>query len=580
MINSFTINKIFMKKIILTIVALTTIAVINSYACTNFLVTKGASKDGSTFVSYSADSHQLYGELYFWAAAKHKAGTVRRVTEWDTGKFLGTIPEAAETYNVIGNMNEHSLVIGETTYGGRDELVDPTGLIDYGSLIYIGLQRSKNAREAIKTMVELVAAHGYYSSGESFSIADPNEVWILELIGKGEGNKGAVWVAVRIPDGYISAHANQARITTFPLENGKNSISSKNLSKIFEPSIEFVYAADVISFARERDYFKGKDEDFSFSDTYAPVTFSGARACEARVWSFFRTFNNDMMQYEDYAMGHNLKNRMPLYIKPDRKLDMHDVANAMRDHYEGTTMDMTTDIGAGPYHNPYRWRPMSWKYNGVSYVHERATATQQTGWWYVAQSRSWLPNAIGGVLWFGVDDAATSCLTPIYCSTNRVPEAYKMGNGDLLTYSETAAFWAFTRLTQFAYSRYSDIAPEIIKLQQEIEYDAAAKVKEIDAKALALYNKKDTKGAIKILTDHSVNTAQNLVARWKKFDQYLLVKYMDGNIKKQNANGEFLRNEYGTPEFPTQPAYPDFWYKAIIIDNGDVLLQPAGAESH
>ena len=569
-----------MKKILLTVVALMTIASINSYACTNFLVTKGASKDGSTFVSYSADSHSLYGELYFWAAAKHKAGTVRRVTEWDTGKFLGTIPEAAETYNVIGNMNEHSLVIAESTYGGRDELVDPSGLIDYGSLIYIGLQRSKNAREAIKTMVELVATHGYCSGGESFSIADPNEVWILEMIGKGPNGKGAVWVAVRIPDGYISAHANQARITTFSLENGKNSISSQNLSKIFEPNIEFVYSSDVISFARERGYFNGKNEEFSFSDTYAPLNFGAARFCEARVWSFFKTFNDDMMQYEDYAMGHNLTNRMPLYIKPDRKLDMHDVANAMRDHYEGTKMDMTTDIGAGPYKVPYRWRPMSWKYNGVSYVHERATATHQTGWWFVAQSRGWLPNAIGGILWFGVDDAATSCLTPIYCSANRVPETFRIGNGDLLTYSETAAFWIFTRVAQFAYSRYSDIAPEIVNLQQELEYQAAERVKEIDQQALALYNKKNTKGAIKILTDYSVNTAQALTARWKKLDQYLMVKYMDGNIKKQNEKGEFTRNEYGMPDFPSQPPYPDFWYKAIVIDNGDVLMQSAGAESH
>ncbi|MDR2359408.1 MAG: C69 family dipeptidase [Prevotellaceae bacterium] len=561
-----------MKKIILIIAGVLSTITINSYACTNFLVTKGASKDGSTFISYSADSHTLYGELYFWAAAKHKPGVVRQIREWDSGKFLGAIPEAAETYNVIGNMNEHSVMIGETTYGGREELADSAGLLDYGSLIYIALQRAKNAREAIKTIVELVAQYGYHSEGESFSIGDPNEVWILEMTGKGAGNKGAVWVAVRIPDGYISGHANQARITTFPKDNGRTSISSRNLNRIFQPDIEVVYAEDVISVAREKGYFNGSDDEFSFSDTYNPVTFSGARACEARVWSFFKDYNKEMLAYEDYALGHNLKHRMPLYVKPDRKLDMHDVARAMRDHYEGTAMDMTADIGAGPFKTPYRWRPMTWKYNGVSYVHERATATQQTGWWYVAQARSWLPDAIGGVLWFGVDDAATSVLTPIYCSANRVPEAYAAGNGDLLTYSETAAFWTFTRVAQFAYSRYSDIAPEIVKLQQELERQFAGQVKETDEKALALYTKKNTKGVIKLLTDFSVNTAGNLVKRWKELDAYLLVKYMDGNIKQQTPDGEFARNPDGLPAFPQQPPYPKEWYKAIVLDAGDVLM--------
>jgi dipeptidase len=570
-----------MKKIILCTVGLMAAAIATrSYACTNFLVTKGASKDGSTFISYSADSHVLYGELYFWAAARHKPGTVRTIKEWDTGKFLGAIPEAAETYNVIGNMNEHSVMIGETTYGGREELADSTGTMDYGSLIYIALQRSKNAREAIKVIAELVARYGYHSEGESLSIGDPNEVWILEIIGKGVNNRGAVWVAVRIPDGAISGHANQARITTFPLENGTTSISSKNLSKIFQPDIACVYADDVIRVARERKYFDGNDEDFSFSDAYNPVTFSGARFCEARVWSFFKDYNKEMWAYEDYAMGRNLTHRMPLYIIPDRKLDMHDVARAMRDHFEGTPMDMTLDIGAGPYQWPYRWRPMSWKYNGVSYIHERATATQQTGWWYVAQSRSWLPNAIGGILWFGVDDAATSCLTPIYCSANRVPEAYAQSNGDLITYSETSAFWTFTRVTQFAYSRYSDIAPEIVRLQQEREQQAAEQVKAIDQKALERYNKKDLKGAIKILTDYSVNTAQELVARWKELDTYLLVKYMDGNIKKQTPDGQFARTPEGIPVFPDQPPYPARWYKAIVLDAGDVLMQAEGAEGH
>ena len=461
----------------------------SAYACTNLLVTKGASKDGSVFVSYSADSHVLYGELYHWAAAKNKVNAMRQIKEWDTGKPLGQIKEVAETYNVIGNMNEHSVVIGETTYTGRHELIDESAIMDYGSLIYVALSRAKNAREAVKTMVELVAEYGYCSSGESFSIGDPNEVWILEMISKGPNNKGAVWVAVRIPDGYISGHANQARIQTFPLENGKTSISSKNLDKIFNPEIEIVYAADVISFAREMKYFDGKDEEFSFSDTYNPIDFSGARYCDARVWSFFNRFNASMKEYANYAKGIDLSKRMPLYVKPDRKLDMHDVANSMRDHFEGTELDMTADIGAGPHKIPYRWRPMSWQYNGVPFVHERAIATQQTGWWYVAQCRHWLPNAIGGIFWFGVDDAATSCLTPIYCSSTAVPEAYRVGNGDLLTYSETAAFWTFTRVTHQAYLRYDLVSEEIIKVQQEWEKSQAAKVKDTDAKALDLYNK-------------------------------------------------------------------------------------------
>ncbi len=561
-----------MKKLFLFVFVFLSLSIGGAYACTNLLVTKGASKDGSTFISYSADSHALYGELYFWAAAKYKVGTMRNIKEWDTGKPLGQIKEATETYNVIGNMNEHSVMIGESTYGGRSELVDTTGIMDYGSLIYVALMRSKNAREAIKVMTELVAEYGYYSSGESFSIGDPNEVWVLELIGKGVGNKGAVWVAVRIPDGYISAHANQARIQTFPLENGKTSISAKNIDKIFNPEVEIVYANDVISFAREKKYFDGKDEEFSFSDTYAPVDFSGARGCDARVWSFFRKFDPGMDKYTDYVTGKNLKNRMPLYIKPDRQLDMQDVANAMRDHYEGTVLDMTQDIGMGPHKSPYRWRPMHWEYNGLNFLHERAIATQQTGWWYVAQGRSWLPNPIGGVLWFGVDDAATSCLTPIYCSSTSVPEAFKVGNGDLLTYSETAAFWIFSRVTQQAYLRYDLVSAEIIKVQQDWEKAQMDKIKDIDQKALTLYNKKKTKDAVKVLTDYSVKTAGELVSKWKQLDNYLFVKYIDGNIKKEGQDGKFLRNPYGNPAFPSQPQYPDYWYKAIVFDAGSKLM--------
>ncbi|MDR3235406.1 MAG: C69 family dipeptidase [Prevotellaceae bacterium] len=543
----------------------------NTYACTNLLVTKGASTDGSTFVSYTADSHTLYGELYFWAAAKHNAGAMRAVKEWDTGKPLGYIKEVAETYRVVGNMNEHSLAIGESTFGGRTDLVDTNGIMDYGSLIYVTLSRAKNAREAIKTMAELVAEYGYYSSGESFSIVDPHEVWILEMTGKGAGNKGAVWVAVRIPDGYISAHANQARIRTFTQENGTTSVSSQHLDKIFNPEVETVYAHDVVRVARDRGYFSGKDADFSFSDTYNPVDFGGARFCDARVWSFFREYDKSMDDYLDYAMGKNLAHRLPLYIKPDRKLDVHDVANAMRNHFEGTPLDMTAGVGAGPFKLPYRWRPMTWKYNGVDFIHERAVATQQTGWWFVAQCRSWLPNAVGGIFWFSVDDPATSCLSPVYCSITGVPQPYAVGNGDLLTYSETAAFWIFTRTTHFAYLRYDAVSADIRKVQQEWERAQAEKVKEIDQKALALYNKNKPKDAVKTLTDYSVKTAQDLMARWRQLDAYLLVKYADGNIKKETPDGQFKRDEYGTPVSPSQPPYPESWYKAIVYDAGTTL---------
>jgi dipeptidase len=382
------------------------------FACTNFIVTKGASKNGACIISYSADSHVLYGELYHYPAATHPKGDMRKVYEWDSKKFLGEIPEVEQTYNVVGNMNEHALAISETTFGGRHELHDTAGLLDYGSLIYIALQRAKTAREAITVITNLVEKYGYCSEGESFSIADTNEAWVFEMVGKGSREvksakgkpfaKGAVWVAVRIPDGYVSGHANQARIQTFPLADGKKSITAKQMNKNFPASAEVVYADDVIDFARACGYFSGADKDFSFSDTYNPVDFGGARFCDARVWSFFKDVNDDMQPYLDYAMGHNLKHRMPLYVKPNRRLGVEDIAAAMRDHYEGTPMDMRTDVGAGAYACPYRWRPMTWSLDSVNYIHERATATQQTGFWFVAESRA--PRT-GGILWFEIGRA-------------------------------------------------------------------------------------------------------------------------------------------------------------------------------
>ncbi|MDR2562768.1 MAG: C69 family dipeptidase [Prevotellaceae bacterium] len=569
-------------KRILWILNLFIICAANSYACTNFLVTKGASAKGATMISYAADSHTLYGELYFWPAAKYAAGKMLKIYEWDTGKYLGEIPQAAETYTVNGNMNEHALAIGETTYGGREELVDSTGIIDYGSLIYITLQRAKNAREAIKIMAELVAQHGYCSSGESFSICDPDEVWILEMIGKGikadpktgaNLNKGAVWVAVKIPDGYISAHANQARIQNFTWSDGKTSISSKEMNKIFLPEVETVYSHDVAEIARQYGFYSGDNKSFSFSDAYNPVDFSGARACEARVWAFFRSVNNEMSKYEDYAMGRNLKNRMPLYVKPFKQLTLKHTIAMMRDHYEGTPMDMSKDIGAGPYRLPYRWRPMSWEVDGKKYVHERAIATQQTGFWFVAECRSHLPRPLAGILWFGVDDAATSCLTPIYSCSHHVPCEFAAGNGSMLNYSDESAFWIFNRVANFAYLRYDAISADIQKVQQEIENHHEQEVKAADEYALWLYEQDPAK-ARDFLTELTVHTASTMFKRWKELDHYLLVKYIDGNIKKEKdtESGKiFERNPYGISKSPNQPHLPEFWRRIIVNDAGETL---------
>jgi dipeptidase len=551
-------------------------------ACTNFLVTKGASLNGSTMITYSADAHVLYGELYYWPASDHPVGSMMDVYEWDTHKFMGQIKQIAHTYSVVGNMNEHQVAIGETTYTGLVSQIDTTGMIDYGSLIYITLQRAKNAREAIKVISDLVSEYGYASSGESFSISDPNEVWIFEIIGEGPGKKGAVWVARRIPDGYISAHANQARIQTFPLATGKKnsiSINSKDLRRILDPIVECVYASDVIEVARTNKLFSGKDEEFSFSDTYAPVTFSAARFSEMRVWSFFKSVNNEMDKYIDYVSGHNLSNRMPLWIKPDRKLSNYDVMNFMRDHLEGTTFDMRKDLGAGPFGSPYRWRPLTWKVtdepNAHDYLNERATATQQTGFVFVAESRNWLPDAIGGIFWFGVDDAATTVFNPIYCGITEIPECFKVGNGDMLTYSPTSAFWLFNQVANYCYSRYDMMSADAIKVQKQLELKYISETASIDTEANAIYAK-DANQAIGYLTKYSLKTVQNTFDQWKALSEYLLVKYMDGNIKKEK-DGKFLRTATGYPEFPLQPGYPDSWKKSVIKDTGDKLLVPAGA---
>lgn len=544
-----------------------------SSACTNVIVTPGASKDGSSLVSYAADSHWLYGELYFHKGGKHKKGSMIDIREWDSNRPLGQIAQVPRTYKTVGNMNQHQLIIAETTWGGRPGLADENGIMDYGSLIYITLQRAKTAREAIETIVALANEYGYPSSGESFSIADTKEAWVMDLVGKGTGNKGIVWVARRIPDGYICAHANQARITTFPQDDPENCLFSE----------------DVISFAREKGWYEGEDKDFNFRDAYNPLDFSGARGCDARAWSAFNILCDGQFTYMDaegnevttpadeylnYVMGYDLNGEMPLFVKPSRKITMKDVADVMRDHFEGTPMDMTTDIGAGGNAVPYRWRPMTFSWEGKTYTNERAIATQQTGFWFVAQSRGYLPDEVGAVIWFGCDDAATSYLTPIYANTNKIPECLRVGNGDLLHYSPTSQFWMCSRVTNTCYGMYNRVAPYVMAEADKFEINQMdVAVPEMDAKAAKLVKKGRIRKALRLLTKYSVDTAQKQFNVWKKLEETLLVKFIDGNVKAQDEQGNFIHSEYGEgiPEGLTQPGYTDKWKAAVAADNGAVL---------
>lgn len=557
-----------LKKLVLA-AAVFLSATVAALACSNVIVTKGASKDGSVMVTYSADSHVLYGQLYYRPARLYPAGAMLDIYEWDTGKFLGQIEQVPYTYQTTGNMNEHQLIITETTFGGRPELYDSTGIVDYGALIYVTLQRARTAREAIKTIASLVEEYGYASYGESFSIADKNEAWIMELIGKGTEmkngknvNKGAVWVAVRIPDGYICAHANQSRIDKFPLNDPKNCMYSK----------------DVISFAKEKGYFKGKDKDFSFCDAYAPADFSGLRACEARVWSAFNILCDGMIgekkaeEYLGFAMGSDPSGKMPLYVKPSEKIGWKELADVMRDHYEGTPMDMTMDMNAGMYRSPYRLCPLNFDIDGETYFNERPLATQQTGFWMLGQARSWLPDEIGGILWFGVDDAANSALTPIYTNTASVPECFREGNGSMTEYSPTSAFWLFNRVANFAYLMYDYIHPEIDKAIDGFECATLEQVAKVDMEALEQIEKfNDYDAAIEIVSDYTVARAQELFDTWQQLDRFLLVKFIDGNVKKQNPDGSFMDNGHGMkiPVSPDRPGYSDEWKKKIKEESGD-----------
>ena len=565
-----------------------------SEACTNVIVTRGASADGSCLVSYAADSHWLYGELYFKPQADWATGSKLKVYDWDSGKYLGEIEQVQHTYKTIGNMNEHQLIIAETTFGGRHGLNNPDAIMDYGSLIYITLQRARTAREAIRLMDELTQKYGYYSEGESFSIADKEEAWIMEMVGKG-AEKGSVWVARRIPDGYVSGHANQSRITTFPLDDPDNCLYSK----------------DVISFARKMGWFDGKDEEFSFRDAYCPLDFGGLRGCEARVWSAFNILGKgkfvyenagslvekDSYDYVDYAMGHNPANNMPLWIKPAGKVSVKDVADVMRDHYEGTPMDMTQDIGAGGNALPYRWRPMGFTYDGKEYTNERAIATQQTAFWFVGQSRGNYPDVLGGIIWFGTDDAATSYVTPIYTNSEIVPECFREGNGDMLTYSSTSSFWLNNRVANACYKMYNYMAPFVREHIDRFENSQISEgVPQTDAKALELYNdiaEKEMKKQSKknpdydpmtdtgdaflqvkqYLTSYSVSTADAIFSAWKKMEETLLVKFIDGNVKAQNEDGTFVHSpeSESIPDGLTQPGYTEYWKEAVAHFHGDVV---------
>ena len=549
-------------------------------ACTNFLITKGASVDGSTFISYCADSHIRYGELYFTPAADWPEGSMRVCYDRGTNAPRGSVPQPAHTFQVVGYINEHQVGLGETTFGGREELIDPTGIVDYGSLMFIALERSRSAREAIKVMADLVDAYGYGSDGESFSISDPNEVWYMEIMPKGytptvtktgdtiNADRGAVWVAIRIPDGYVSGHANAARITTFPLRNGKTSITDKDWKKLYNPQVEVIYKHDIIDFARRKGYFSGKDKDFDFSAAYAPVDFSAARICDLRVWTMFNKVCDGMDEYWDYVTGKDLTHRMPLYVKPNRKISLSDMMSFQRDHFQGTELDKTLDPEADPFGSPFRFNPLYWEYDGKKYFNERSIEVVQTGFSFIAQSRSWLPNPIGGIIWFGVDDTNSTVYTPFYCSITEVPIEYRVGNGDMLTYSDNAAFWVFNRLAHFKYLYYNRVIGDIQKKQQELEDGYQEQVNHADEQALSLFAN-DPGQAIDYLTDFSNQAGRNTVEQWRNLSNYLLVKYLDSNVKQVDENGEFLRNPYGYPLKPKQPGYPDSWKKAVIEGTGD-----------
>ena len=523
-------------------------------ACTSLLVGKKASADGSTMITYAADAHTLYGFLNHIPAADHAKGAQREVKDWDTYKHLGYIDEASHTYSVVGNMNEHQLTITESTWECKHELVDTTGVIDYGSLIQITLQRAKTAREAIKVMTSLVARYGYCSEGESFSIGDPNEIWVMDMVGKGGKEKGAVWVAVRIPDDCIAGHANSPRIHKIPMND----------------KVNCMYSKDVVPFARKMGYFSGKDSDFDFAAAYAPTDYGTLRGCDARVWAYFNHFKSGMEKYLPYLEMEKDAEVMPLYVKPDRKISVRDMQNMMRDHFEGTPYDMTKDPGATQWWDvPYRYRPMTFNVDGKEYLNERAIATQQTGFVLVSQMRSWLPAAVGGVLWFGVDDANTAVFVPMYCCITKVPHSYAEDTADLYNLSWESAFWVNNWVANQAYNRYSLMIGDIRKEQKRIEDGFAERQPEVEAKALDMLAKSPEE-AKAFLNEYSDRSAEESTKAYKKLGEYLLVKYLDGN-RKREKDGKFERNSDGCPVQPEFPGYSEDYYRSIANGAGERL---------
>nr|WP_302960475.1 C69 family dipeptidase [uncultured Prevotella sp.] len=543
-----------MRKLFLSLLLCT--GVINALACTNFIVGKKASADGSVMCTYSADDYGMFLGLCHYPAGKHAKGEMLQIYDWDTKEYHGQIPQAAETYNVIGNINEYQVTIGETTFGGREEMVDTTGILDYGSLIYIALQRSKTAREAISVMTRLVETYGFCSEGETFTICDPNEAWIMEMMGKGPGSKGVVWVAVRIPDDAICAHANQSRIRTFDQKDKKNVMFSK----------------DCIKFARSKGWFTGKDKDFSFCDVYAAPTFSGRRACEARVWSFFNRFG-DMDKYLPYVEG-KVKDAepMPLWIVPNKKVSLQDLEASMRDHYEGTPFDLGNDLGQGVWEMPYRPTPLSFKVDGKAYFNERPVSTQQTAFSYVSQMRSWLPRQIGGVLWFGNDDGNMVAYTPIYCGNTVQPECYNTPGADAVTFSDKNAFWVCNWVSNMVYPRYSQMFPSLKEVRDSLDNSYIANQGEIEKQALKLYGESEQK-AVDYLTDYSNTQAQQMLARWKELAIYLIVKYNDMAVKPTKG-GKFLRTKTGNGATVKRTGFPEKVARALVKQTGDRFASP------
>lgn len=543
-----------MKKLILSLFFCASVA--NALACTNFIVGKKASADGSVMCTYNADDYGMFIGLCHYPAGKHAKGEMRQIYDWDTNEYHGQIPEASETYSVIGNINEYQVTIGETTFGGREEMVDSTGILDYGSLIYIALQRSKTARQAISVMTKLAETYGYCSEGETFTICDPNEAWIMEMMGKGPGSKGVVWVALRIPDDAICAHANQSRIRTFDQNDKKNVLFSK----------------DCIKFARSKGWFTGKDKDFSFCETYAYPDFSGRRFCEARVWSFFNHFT-DMSRYVAYAEGKQKDAEpMPLWIVPSHKVSLQEVQACMRDHYEGTPFALDKDMGQGVWEMPYRPTPLMYKVDGKQYFNERPTSTQQTAFSYVSQMRSWLPRQVGGVLWFGNDDGNMIAYTPIYCCNTIQPECYNTPGADAVTFSDKNAYWVCNWVSNMVYPRYSLMFPALKEVRDSLENSYLANQTSIEKQAIELCGQNEAE-AVRFLTDYSNTTAQSMLARWKQLATYLIVKYNDMAVKPTDK-GKFLRSKTGLGARVARPGFPENMARELVRQTGDKYAVP------